>query len=289
MRVLIFLFLALSLSFAQLRVVATYPWIGDLVKRIGKDRVDVFILAKPTEDPHFVVPKPSFIARLRSADLLVIQGASLEVGFVPVLLQQSNNPKIQPGREGFLDLSGFVRLIEKPQSVSRAMGDVHPEGNPHYNLDPHNIPILARAIKEKLCSLDRSGCASYEENLRVFEREWSDRLREWDRRLSVLRGQKVVSYHMLYDYLLLRYGAQLVGTIEPLPGIPPTPRHTQELVGLVRSQGVRLILQDVYHEKRTAQYIASQTGARVVELPHDGYNLVELFNTISIKLEEALR
>jgi zinc/manganese transport system substrate-binding protein len=151
-------------------VVATYPWIGELVKEVGKDQVSFYVIAKGTEDPHFVVPKPSHIAKMRDADLLIVQGASLEVGFLPPLLQQSNNPKIQHGRQGYLDLSQFVELIEKPVNISRAMGDVHPEGNPHYQLDPHNIPPLARAIEERLCKLDSPNCAHYRGNLEDFLR-----------------------------------------------------------------------------------------------------------------------
>jgi zinc/manganese transport system substrate-binding protein len=202
MRMLAVLLLLFSISLAQLKVVATYPWIGELVKEVGKDRVSLYVIAKGTEDPHFVVPKPSHIAKMRDADLLIVQGASLEVGFLPPLLQQSNNPKIQPGRQGYLDLSQFVELIEKPVNISRAMGDVHPEGNPHYQLDPHNIPPLARAIAERLCQLDSPNCAHYRGNLEDFLRRWNARLTEWDREFAKLKGIKVIQYHKLYDYLL---------------------------------------------------------------------------------------
>jgi len=178
MRVLAVLLLLFSISLAKLKVVATYPWIGELVKEIGKDRVSLYVIARGTDDPHFVVPKPSHIAKMRDADLLIVQGASLEAGFLPPLLQQSNNSKIQPGRQGYLDLSEFVELIEKPVNISRAMGDVHPEGNPHYQLDPHNIPLLARAIAEGLCQLDSPNCAHYRRNLEDFLKRWNARLTE---------------------------------------------------------------------------------------------------------------
>jgi zinc/manganese transport system substrate-binding protein len=267
MRMLAILLLLFSFSFANLKVVATYPWIGELVKEVGKDRVSLYVIAKGTDDPHFVVPKPSHIAKMRDADLLIMQGASLEVGFLPPLLQQSNNPKIQPGRQGLLDLSEFVELIEKPANISRAMGDVHPEGNPHYQLDPHNIPILAEVIKDKLCQLDESNCAYYKGNLEDFLRRWDAKLKVWDEGFSKLRGVKVIEYHKLYDYLLSRYGMVLVGTLEPLPGIPPTAKHIESLIS--QAQGVKFILQDVYHEKRTAEYVAKKLNARMVILPHD--------------------
>ena len=286
MRWFVFLLFLFSLSFAQLRVVATYPWIGELVKEIGKEKVSVYVIAKGTEDPHFVVPKPSHIAKLRDADLLIIQGASIEIGFLPPLLTQSNNPKVQPGREGFLDLSQFVELIEKPQSVSRAMGDVHPEGNPHYQLDPHNIPKLARAVKEKLCSMDKNNCPYYETNLKDFLRRWEERLKVWDKGFEKLRGTKVIQYHKLYDYLLRRYGIELVGTLEPLPGIPPTAKHIEELIR--KSQGVKFVLQDVYHEKRTAQFVAQRIGAKVVILPHDVGAVPEAKDLFSL-FEEILK
>jgi zinc/manganese transport system substrate-binding protein len=280
------LLLLFSISLANLKVVATYPWIGELVKEVGKDRVSLYVIAKGTDDPHFVVPKPSHIAKMRDADLLIMQGASLEVGFLPPLLQQSNNPKIQPGRQGLLDLSEFVKIIEKPVSVSRAMGDVHPEGNPHYQLDPYNIPILAEVIKDKLCQLDESNCAYYKGNLEDFLRRWDAKLKVWDEGFSKLRSVKVIEYHKLYDYLLSRYGMVLVGTLEPLPGIPPTAKHIESLIS--QAQGVKFILQDVYHEKRTAEYVAKKLNARMVILPHDVGAVPEANNLFSL-FDEILR
>jgi zinc/manganese transport system substrate-binding protein len=286
MRMLAVLLLLFSISLAKLKVVATYPWIGELVKEVGRDRVSLYVIAKGTEDPHFVVPKPSHIAKMRDADLLIVQGASLEVGFLPPLLQQSNNPKIQPGRQGYLDLSQFVELIEKPVNISRAMGDVHPEGNPHYQLDPHNIPPLARAITERLCQLDSPNCAHYRGNLEDFLRRWNARLTEWDREFAKLKGIKVIQYHKLYDYLLQRYGIVLVGTLEPLPGIPPTGKHIEGLIS--QAQGVKFILQDVYHEKRTAQFVAQRLNAKVVILPHDVGAVPEAKDLFSL-FDEILR
>ena len=175
---IIFIGLILGLSFTtfsygQTKVVVTYPYIGDLTQKIGGDKVEVFVLGKGTEDPHFIVPKPSFIARLRGADLVIINGAGLEIGFIPILIQQANNPRIQTSK-GFLDLSQHVNLIEVPTSVSRSEGDIHPEGNPHFALDPHNIPILARAIKDKLCGLDANHCRHYENKLSEFLKVWDE-------------------------------------------------------------------------------------------------------------------
>jgi zinc/manganese transport system substrate-binding protein len=286
MRVLAALLLLFSISLAKLKVVATYPWIGELAREIGKDQVSLYVIAKGTEDPHFVVPKPSHIAKMRDADLLIVQGASLEAGFLPPLLQQSNNPKIQPGRQGYLDLSQFVELIEKPVNISRAMGDVHPEGNPHYQLDPHNIPPLAKAIAERLCQLDSPNCAYYRGNLEDFLKRWNARLTEWDREFAKLKGIKVIQYHKLYDYFLRKYGMVLVGTLEPLPGIPPTGKHIEGLIS--QAQGVKLILQDVYHEKRTAQFVAQRLNAKLVILPHEVGAVPEAKDLFSL-FDEILR
>ncbi len=280
---------AVLLAFtSRLNVVATYPYIGDIVKHIAGEHASVAVLARGTEDPHFVVPRPSYIARARSAQLFIINGASLEIGFVPPIIRRSGNPEIQPGARGFLDLSTYVQLIEVPVSVSREMGDVHPEGNPHYWLDPHNIPRIASAVTDKLCELDSSSCTNYRTRLNNFQEQWESLLAEWDQKMKPLRGAKVIQYHKLFDYFLQAYEMEEVGTLEPKPGIPPTAKHVEELI--FRAKGVRFILQDVYHEQKTARYVAEHTGARVVILPHDVGSLPEvhdiysLFQTIVEKL-----
>jgi len=288
--ILFTLLLSLSLpafSYGQINVVVTYPYIGDLTQKIGGDKVEVFVLAKGTEDPHFIVPKPSFIAKLRRADLVIINGGGLEIGFIPILIQQANNPKIQTIK-GLLDLSQSVDLIEVPTSVSRAEGDIHPEGNPHFCLDPHRIPILARAIKDKLCSLDNKNCQEYEKKLSGFLSQWEEKTKEWDHSLSRLKGKRVVEYHKLFDYLIQAYGLSDVGTIEPKPGIPPTIEHTEELIEAAKSQKVEFIFQDVYHEKRTSEFISQKTGAKFVVLPHDVGAVPEATDVFSL-FEEIVR
>ncbi|MGC1404349.1 MAG: metal ABC transporter substrate-binding protein [Thermodesulfobacteriota bacterium] len=270
---IIFLGLLLVLSFTtvsygQIKVVVTYPYIGDLSQKIGGDKVEVLVLGKGTEDPHFIVPKPSFIAKLRGADLVIINGAGLEIGFIPILIQQANNPRIQTSK-GFLDLSQHVNLIEVPTNVSRSEGDIHPEGNPHFALDPHNIPVLAGAIKEKLCDLDAKNRQEYEKRFSEFKRQWDGKMKEWDHKLSVVKGKGVIQYHQLFNYFLVTYHLSLAGTIEPKPGIPPTARHIEELIETAKAQKVDFILQDVYHEKRSAQFVAEKTGAKYVLFPHD--------------------
>jgi zinc/manganese transport system substrate-binding protein len=257
-----------SLSYGQVKVVTTYPFIGDLTQKIGGDRVEVFVLGKGMEDPHFIVPKPSYIAKLRRADLLIVNGAGLEIGFIPILIQQANNPRIQTSK-GFLDLSQQVSLIDVPANVSRSEGDVHPEGNPHFFLDPHRIPILAKAITEKLCSLDPTNCRPYEKNLSEFLKHWDEKTREWDHKLSTLKGKGIIQYHQLFNYFLSVYHLSMFGTVEPKPGIPPTARHMEELIEIAKAHKVEFILQDVYHEKRSARFVAEKTGAKDILLPND--------------------
>ncbi len=268
---LVLFFLGLSFAFGQFKVVATYSWIGELVKEIGKDRVKVYTVARPDEDFHFVVPRPSHIAKLRDADLVIINGASLEIGFLPPLLQQSNNPRVQPGKDGFLDLSQFVQITEKPERVSREMGDVHPEGNPHYIFDPHHMPILARAITEKMCQLDQRDCSYYRSNLEDFLKRWDGKLREWDREFSKLKGLKVIQWHKTYNYLFDRYQIQRAGMMEPLPGVPPTARHINSLIENSKNKGVQYVILEGFRkgEIRTAQRVAEGIGAKVVILPSD--------------------
>ncbi|TAL37139.1 MAG: zinc ABC transporter substrate-binding protein [Spirochaetes bacterium] len=250
-------------------VVTTYPWIASITEYIGKDRVSVFPLARADYDPHTIIPKPSYIAKLRGADLLIMNGAQLEIGWLPPLIRQANNPVVFPGERGFLDLSATVTLLDPRDSVSRAEGDIHPEGNPHFALDPYNIPVIAKAIAARLAELDGDNAAYYEANLAEFAAAWSARLAGWDARLSKLKGVKVIEYHRLFDYLLNRYGVVVVATIEPLPGIPPASRHIAMLEARLAADGVWGILQDVYHPDDASALLSAKFGLRLIVLPHD--------------------
>lgn len=262
-------FSLISALLAEIHVVTTYPYLAEIAKEVGGEGVRVKSLASPKFDPHFILPKPSLIPALRKADLLVINGAGLEIGWLPPLIKRANNPKIRPGGEGFVDASRVVDLLGKTHAVSRAYGDVHPEGNPHYALDPHNVLPIAALIERKLETIDPASKRRYRENFDRFSREWREFLKDFDAKMARCRGKKVVQYHELYNYLLHRYGMESTGTIEPLPGIAPSSKHTVELIGMMKKEGVDTILQDVYHESKTARFIASKTEAKVVVLPHD--------------------
>ena len=254
---------------ARVNVAASYNFFGAVTEAIGGEHVKVTVLGSPKYDPHFIVPKPSLIPALRRADMLVINGGGLEIGWLPPLIKRANNGRIQPGSPGFVDASQVIDLIDKPAAVSRAFGDVHPEGNPHYTTDPHNVIPVATLIAHRLEIVDPAHKADYVRNLETFTTHWKDFLKKYDVRMKQCEGMKVVQYHELFNYLLKRYGIEPVGTIEPLPGIAPSSKHTLELIMLMRKEGVKTILQDVYHEKKTARFIAAKTGARVVVLPHD--------------------
>jgi len=255
--------------FAKLRVATAYPYMKDITDRIGKDKVKVIALASGNWDPHVIVPKPSLIAQVRRADLLIINGAQLEIGWMPPVIRQANNAKVMPSKKGFLDLSTFVKLIQVPDSVSRAQGDIHPAGNPHFHLDPHNIPILANAIADKLIDLDPDNMDFYNKNKEEFLNLWKIKLDEWEKKLAPLKGTKYLEFHKNLDYFLQRFGLIVLDTIEPLPGIPPTSRHTIELIKKLKTEKVDKILHDVYHSSKCTKLISQKTNVPWVTIPHD--------------------
>lgn len=287
-KIVLLLIVAFSVVFAKVNIAATYPYLGVVAKAIGKDDVKVVVLGSAKYDPHFVVPKPSLISRLVNADMIIINGGGLEIGWLPPLLKRADNGKINPGSPGFVDVSQVIDMIDKPTAVSRAFGDIHPGGNPHFNTDPHNIIPIAMLIEHKLEIVDPAHKWDYARNLNEFLDHWKAFLRDFDEKMKPCKGLKVVQYHELYNYFLKRYGLIPVGTIEPLPGIAPSSKHTLELIKVMKQEGVKVILQDPYHEKKTAKFIASKTGAKVIILPHDvgavkGADRLESFYLMFVK------
>ncbi len=254
---------------AEINVVATYPYIADLVRRIGGGAVKAAALAPGNRDPHSVVPLPSYIARVRGADLLVINGAELEIGWMPPIIRESHNATVRPGSPGFLDLSSLAALSHAPESVSRSMGDVHPSGNPHFALDPDNVERMAGGICERLCALDAANCPGFRKNLGEFRVAWSRHTALLKQRMSAAKGMKIVQYHRLFNYFCDYFGVRIVAELEPLPGIPPASGHIREVIGIVRAESVGVIVSDVYHPADAARFVAEKTGARLVILPHD--------------------
>ena len=262
------LLLALSATTAEaaLRVVAALPDVGDMARQIGGDRVEVVTLASGSQDPHRVPMKPSFVTKLNRADALVVQGLGLEHTFLPALLEVASNPKILPTGPAYIDASIYVRPLEVPTSQSRSQGELHPLGNPHYNLDPVQGKLMARAIAEGLARVDPAGASAYAAGLARYSALLDTKIAEWEVLAAPLRGVKAVSYHEDLIYLADRYGIELVGTIETKPGVPATPGHLEELVDTMKREQVKLVIREVAYEMPLAQTVAERTGARVATI-----------------------
>ena len=253
-------------AFAKLNVVATTPDLSSIASLIGGDQVAITTLAKPTEDPHFVDAKPSFIVKLNHADALIEGGAELEIGWLPALLDQSRNPKIASGALGHIACAQGIQLLEIPSTLDRSRGDIHAAGNPHYLMDPMNSKIVARHIAEAFCALDEKSCAAFRANLKSFTDALDTKLPEWQKKLEPFKGQQVVSYHNSLLYFGERFGLKMDLFLEPKPGVPPTPSHLVEVIMKMKEDKVRVILVDPYLNRRTAEAVAGKTGAVVVDV-----------------------
>ncbi len=253
----------------RVRVVTTLPVFAELVKAVGGDRVEVTAIASPVQDPHFVDAKPSFILAAGKADLFVLAGMDLEVGWEPLVREGSRNATIQVGAPGYVDASTHVQKLGVPTGrLDRSRGDVHPFGNPHYWLDPLNAVPLTADIALALSRVDPRNAGLYNDRRRTFLVDLERRMDVWKSRLAPLAGKPVVSYHESWEYFARRFGLEIVGTLEPKPGIPPSPSHLAQLMDRMRARGVKLILQEPYYEAKNPHLVARETGAVVVELPN---------------------
>jgi len=251
----------------KLKVITTLTDLASLTQEVGGDKVDVEALAKGYQDPHFVEPKPSFLLKLRNADLLILVGLDLEIGWLPPLVTQSGNGKIQPGGPGYLDASQFAQILEIPQgNVTRAEGDVHPLGNPHYWLDPDNGRRMAKGIAAKLSSLDPEDQAYFQQREQDFEKRLAEADKKWLAQMAPYRGRKVVTYHRSWPNFAKHFNLDVIGYIEPRPGIPPTPSHTIDLVNQMKRENVKIELIEPYFDSKTPNSIASMTNGKVVVL-----------------------
>jgi ABC-type Zn uptake system ZnuABC Zn-binding protein ZnuA len=248
-------------------VVTTTEDLASLVREVGGDRVRVEALARGYQDPHFVEPKPSFILKLHDADLLVVVGRELEIGWLPPLLTQSRNAKIQPGAAGYLDASAGVRILDIPTGqITRAMGDVHPQGNPHYWLDPDNGRIMAKSIAAALAAVAPADRAYFDQRYADFDRRLGEAQKRWAAAMAPYKGTKVVTYHRSWPNFTERFGLDVIGYVEPKPGIPPSPSHTIDLIAEMKRQQVKVILVEPYFDLRTPDSIARAVGGTVVVL-----------------------
>ena len=250
---------------ARLNVVSTLQDFASIADSIGGNRVETYALAKGYQDPHFVEAKPSFIVRLSRADLLIAAGLELEIGYLPPLIDQSRNARIHPGNPGYLDASTGCDILQRPTGqVTRAMGDVHPYGNPHYWTDPDNGRIIARTIAARLAELDPAGKATFDANLAAFETKLAAKEKEWDATMAPYAGTKIVTFHDSWPNFAKHFKLVVAGHVEPKPGIPPSPSHTLEIINLIQSQKIPVILIEPYFDSKTPKSIAEKTGAAVV-------------------------
>ena len=262
--------LAATAAFAQgkLTVVTTTEDLASIAREVGGDRISVEAIARGYQDPHFVEAKPSFILKLMKADVLIVVGKELEIGWLPPLIQQSRNAKVQQGADGYLDASLHARILEIPTGqITRAMGDVHPLGNPHYWLDPENGKRIAKDVADKFSEFRPNDRAYFEQRLADFTSRLDTAEKGWLAKMGPYKGTKVVTYHRSFPNFAERVGLDIIGYVEPRPGIPPTPQHTLDLINEMKRQNVKIVMVEPYFDLKTPNAIGRETGAIVLVMP----------------------
>jgi zinc/manganese transport system substrate-binding protein len=292
--------LACALAFtlpahAAIKVLATTADWGSLVTELGGDKVNVYTATSALQDVHQVDAKPSLVARARSADLVVATGAELEIGWLPVLLQESGNSKIQPGAPGYFEITSALKLLDIPSAVDRSMGDVHPLGNPHVQLDPRNIALAAKALSVRLAQVDPPNAAFYQQRGADFQARWTQAMTRWAAQAAPLKGVPVVVIHKDQTYLIRWIGMTELAAIEPKPGVPPSAGY---LAGLVQKLGAappKMILRNAYNDPKAADWLSERIKAPVVLLPFsvggtpEAKDLFGLFDDTLNKLTAAAK
>jgi ABC-type Zn uptake system ZnuABC Zn-binding protein ZnuA len=278
-----FLLCQTQTGWAQLNVVTTTEDIASLVRVVGGKWVNVESLSRGYQDTHFVPAKPSLMVIVHNADLLIYQGMELEVGWLPLLIQGARNPKVFLGQPGNLDLSLSIDRIEVPQgALDRSMGDVHAFGNPHYNLGPSNIKPMLFMITDHLSELDPTHEKQFKSNRNTYIKKFDIKLAEWKQRMSPFKGRKVVTFHRTWSYFLRDFGMEYIGTLEPVPGIQPSPTHLIRLSEIMKKENVRLILQANYYRDKFSKLLAQKTGAKALSLPPGVGGVAEAGDTIKL-------
>lgn len=281
---------------AKLNIVTTTSDLASITREIGGNQVEVTSIARGYQDPHFVEPKPSFLLLLQKADLLEVVGLELESSWLPPLIDQSRNAKIRPGSTGYLDLSRGVEILDRPTgAVNRSMGDIHAMGNPHYWLDPANAVRIGIQVAKRLSELEPANAGYYEGRLNQFKQKMNDANKRWTAALAPYKGAKIITYHNSWPNFMRRYGLDVVGYVEPKPGVPPSPSHLFSLISMMKEQKVKAIVMEPYFDAKTPQSVASRTGATLVVLyPSVGGaksgadDYFQLFDTNIKNLVEAL-
>jgi zinc/manganese transport system substrate-binding protein len=279
---------------ADLDVFACEPEWAALAVEIGGDLVDADSATTALQDPHYIQARPSLIARVRNADLLVCSGAQLEIGWLPVLLRKSNNPDVMPGNSGYFEASLFVRRLGATASVDRAGGDIHPQGNPHVQTNPYNLGLIGRALAERMAELDPENAAAYRSGFEDFKMRLDKSIAEWEARAAPLEGTRVITHHKSWVYLEDWLGLQEVANLEPIPGLPPTANHLSQLVSRYGAGGADVIIRSPYQDARASEWLAGRTGIPHVVLPltvggtEEASDLFGLYADIIDRLLEAI-
>jgi zinc/manganese transport system substrate-binding protein len=252
---------------AALKVLACEPEWAALVQELAGDKAAVSSATTALQDPHHIEARPSLIARARNADLVVCTGSDLEVGWLPLLLSQSGNARIQPGKPGYLETSQLVQRLEIPKVLDRSLGDIHPAGNPHIQLDPHNIIKIAQVLGDRLAQLDPGNASAYAAHTAAFLARWRAAIQRWEAEAAPLRGLTMVVYHKNMTYLNAWLGLREVGSLEPKPGIPPTTAHLADLVARMQAEPAKVIVYVAYHNPQAAEFLSGRTRIPAVMLP----------------------
>lgn len=254
-------------ALAAVNVFACEPEWAALAKELGGEKVSAVSATTAFQDPHHIEARPSLISRMRTADLVICSGSELEVGWLPLLLTQTGNDRVQPGSPGYLEASQHVLKLEVPRVIDRSMGDVHPGGNPHIQTDPRNIAKVAAVVAERLEQIDRANAATYRSRAESFDKRWQEAIRRWEQQAARLKGMPLVEHHKGFSYLIRWLGMREVGTLEPRPGIPPTTSHLAELVELMKRDPAKVIIYSSYDDPRAAEFLSERTSVPKVMLP----------------------
>lgn len=252
---------------ASLRIVACEPEWASLAQELGGDKVSVYSATNAFQDPHHIQARPGLIARVRNADMLVCTGAELEIGWLPILLRQSGNDRVQPGQPGYFEAANYVQKLEVPTRLDRADGDVHAAGNPHIQTDPRNIALVATALAKRLAQVDPADAAYYRQRYTDFSNRWQAALRRWDKEGAPLRGMAIVAHHKGWVYLNHWLGLREIAELEPKPGVEPTAAHLQEVLDKLRRDPAKMVIRAAYDDPRPSEWLAQRAHIPAVMLP----------------------
>jgi zinc/manganese transport system substrate-binding protein len=264
---LIFFLIFAGNLLAAINVVATLPWISSIAKQIGKEKISLTTLVKTNQDPHYVEAKPSLIIAARKADIIMYNGLELEIGYLPVIIESSKNPNIQPGKIGNFDCSKYITPIEIPTTTDRSMGDIHPLGNPHYHFSPINVLRVAEGMVEIFSKIDPSNENYYRQNYKEFYTKWQTKVQQW--KSIKISGKKFVAYHNLFSYLANDFGFQIVGCIEAKPGIPPSSGDIKRIIETINLTKPQAVLITTYTPLKPVNFISEKTSLKIIIMPHD--------------------